>query len=385
MNCTNAAEVMMGQSARRFRWIRTFVATGSLLAGTPVVGNAQQPPLQGGVQQNTSPSPGNSAGPTTTNQPGGSTDTAACKQIDAECGGTSRLCYNEMYHTTGIVISTRKSQALYAQTQGQIWYRCGACGTDKVICYPRPGYEKFGASGSGANTPAHAATASSGTVNAPPPPTPHPFDDTMRNVAANCAMRARQGANAQNCGGSNLQDYCRRSNDPNCIGIIADNPTINVRNAPGTRVENGQIIIPGGAEQLQQAGSTAPNGMPATASAPRPGAGQVIVGKVAGHYDPKRPYYNGQLPNIWDTSTREKEHLVGWGSYTIDVSKEPSIAPERHITNPLNPAKEILGTVVAQFDDEKNLLWMMLTVNGKQVQLLPSNKPGATLQEFKQF
>jgi hypothetical protein len=55
---------------------------------------------------------------------------------DAECGGTNRSYYDKMYGTKAEVVSPEEAQRQYSQNQVQ---RCAACGTDKVICWPKQG------------------------------------------------------------------------------------------------------------------------------------------------------------------------------------------------------------------------------------------------------
>ena len=138
-----------------------------ILAGQPLAAPLAQAQsatstttLHGGVQQSTTTGDvfngGNSA-PTNTNQPGVG-GSPACHQIDPECGGTNRQCYNQAYNSTGIVMSVAQSQSLYQQTRGEIWIRCGVCAA-KVICWPRPGFEdliagRAGNTGSASGQPA---------------------------------------------------------------------------------------------------------------------------------------------------------------------------------------------------------------------------------------
>jgi hypothetical protein len=197
-------------------------------APTTLQGGVQQTQSQGDVisgADNGSDSPGDvisggdgtASGPTTTNQFG--TGDPACRQRDAECGGTSRVCYNDAYHSTGIVMSEQESAKLYQETRGAIWIRCGVCRSN-VICWPNPGYQDLiaGRASGGNNDNGPGTPQGGGGPN---------MNDTMQTVVASCGMVKRQQgsfASRPSCTSGAVIDWCERfqHDNPTCIAIIAD-------------------------------------------------------------------------------------------------------------------------------------------------------------------
>ena len=340
--------------------------------------SSTNPPLQGGVQQSAPAAgdqfQGQSSSPTSDQAMAAS---SACQQPDAECGGTSRLCYDQTYQSKGIVMSVQKSQTLYAKTGGQIWYRCGSCKSE-VICWPRPGFQNLisGTPDDGAAAAASQGGSSRAGPNGGGAGPAHPMDDTMKNVVASCAMAKKQGT-GRNCDSPSVDDYCNRTHDPNCIGIIADNPPR--YGVPGARVTSGgQVVIPGGAEAQQQISGT-PGAAAEQARALPPG--QVMVGGTLAKYDLKRPYYNGQSSGYFTADQPgngyQGEIKGGYkspnSSVTIDVSREAIIKTQRKI--PGNQGATVDATVTPYVDGNGMLLYMMLTTStGLRLQLLPSKE-----------
>jgi hypothetical protein len=311
--------------------------------------------LQGGVQQNATTGDvfnGGDSGPTNTNQPGVG-GSPACHQIDPECGGTDRQCYNEAYHSTAIVMSVAKRQNLYQQTRGQIWIRCGACRSN-VICWPRPGYEDLIA-GRGNSSGASSAQGSGGTQGGSGPSATgaSPMDDTMRNVVASCGRILQQNGSLDSrpgCRAGSVLEWCRQfqQNNPTCVAIVADSggglPHYTVNGTPAT-VNNGQVMIPGGAKD---AGS-----VQGTDRSP------IAIGGVQqpGYWNPARPYYNGTYRGP-----------LGEDSYTIDVAHEDGNVQNPRTVKDRSGAVRT-GIVIPNFDPSGFMDYMWLVITQEKVEL----------------
>ena len=206
-------------------------------------------PLQGNIQLNV-PGPGaeqsnaESSGPTNTNQPG--IGGAYCHSRDAECGGTDRRCYDESYGSKSLVLPMGVSQQLYQETGGQIWIRCGVC-RDKLICWPRPGYQQLIAQATNgqSGSPLQGQTQ----VSVPG------MSDTMKNVVASCGVIYQQQgsfASRPSCRSESVIEWCKRfqKNNPTCVAIVAQtDPYANVKGWEHKVGPEGGLVLPAGGKE----------------------------------------------------------------------------------------------------------------------------------------
>jgi len=354
--------------ARRSAWVGLVVA---LVLDAPMAltqSVSSSPTLKGGVQQNAPAADvfnGGDSGPTSTNQPGVG-GSPACRQVDPECGGTNRQCYNEAYHSTAIVMSIQQSNALYQQTRGQIWIRCGTCRTN-LICWPRPGFENLiagragGDNASSGQSGGPGASQSGNETSAPRTPGTLPLDDTMRNVVASCARILQQQGSLDSrpsCRAGSVLEWCRlkQMEIPGCVAIVADNsgpgsdgnvihfpvqnvsppPAINQQSSPNgtwpspTSMNSSQSHTPrptplqGNIEEKKvlPPSKVSPTGVPQGGPVPPIPTGGVALRIGAthegGYYDPIQHYYVG-------TSTKEFRydpdgHVLGGAQYQIDLN-----------------------------------------------------------------
>ena len=384
--------------------LATSCAWGILvLAGQPLaapLAQAQSVPstttLHGGVQQSTPTGDvfnGGDGGPTNTNQPGVG-GSPACHQIDPECGGTNRQCYNEAYHSTGIVMSVAKSQSLYQQTRGQIWIRCGACRSN-VICWPRPGYQDLIAGRASDTGPG--PDAANNMPNA---------DDTMKNVVASCATVLRQQGSLQNrpsCLSGSVLEWCKKFQDNSgCVAIVADS---------GGGPSGQQIVNDGSPNAVPtptRAGRAVPSvpmpvpvaGKPVTGGPPgTPGAGggtgtsgpaaplqggikQIDLKPVVFvngndrktcYFDPAKPYYN-YFASGYNTDFKTTSPVL-----TIDLSQHGIFDVNRSLNSMLGTANRN-GTITPNCDATGYIESLNLQVaGGGSYKLEPSNIHGAGL------
>jgi hypothetical protein len=343
--------------------------------------------LRGGVQQSATTGDvfNGASGPTNTNQPGVG-GSPACHQIDPECGGTNRQCYNEAYHSTAIVMSVAKSQSLYQQTQGRIWIRCGACGSN-VICWPNPGYQDFFAGRAGGAGPSSGQPAGQG---GPPSQQSGTPAGVGRGPMPGPAGGINYVAGADPCRpkGPGGYDYCANGPGarlpPGCFcgsatgggpgpalsgyvdspgytppgganpDGVATAPTGGGRDAgvPGSsplpnnywvngkpaQVNNGTVTIPGGAD---------------TGSVPNPDRAPLQIGGVQqpGYWNPSRPFYNGTYKGP-----------LGEDTYTIDVKHESGNVQNPRTIRDRSGAKRT-GIVIPNFDPSGylNYMWLFIT------------------------
>lgn len=140
----------------------TWLGIGLLLIGSVVCADEFRTgsPLQGHIEKSAPPQGdqfnSNSTGPTTTNQPGVG-GSPFCRLRDTECGGTDRRCYDDAYQSKAVVLPVPEMQARYGETRGQIWIRCGVCGSN-AICWPRPEYRDLIADKGGGTQPGYVPT-----------------------------------------------------------------------------------------------------------------------------------------------------------------------------------------------------------------------------------
>jgi hypothetical protein len=364
-----------------------------ILAGQPLAAPLAQaqsatstPTLHGGVQQSTTTGDvfnGRDSGPTNTNQPGVG-GSPACHQIDPECGGTNRQCYDQAYHSTGIVMSVAQSQSLYQQTRGQIWIRCGACRSN-VICWPRPGYQDLIAGRAGDPAPGPGAANNMPNV-----------DDTMKNVVASCATVLRQQGSLRNrpgCLSGSVLEWCKKFQDNSgCVAIVADaggdpagqqivnDGSPNAGPAP-TRAAQPVPSVPMPVPVVGKPVTGGPPGTPGAAggtggtsgpAAPLQGGVQQIDlkpvvfvngnGRKTCYFDPAKPYYNYFA----------KGHEV----MTIDLSQHGILDVHRTLKSKLGTADR-KGTITPNCDATGYIESLNLQVaGGGSYKLEPSNIHG---------
>lgn len=156
---------------------------------------------------------------------------------DAECGGTDRSYYDEMFGSTGRVVSLQEAQRVYRETKGAGWHRCGSCGPNKSICWPNNEYfasngppgDRFNSNNPPQSGPASPDLSCRGTYtqcfghkNAPPraptEPVRNPMADPRRQRAV-CERPRRLVCDLRQLASEVSKRYDRNSRQP--IGLTA--------------------------------------------------------------------------------------------------------------------------------------------------------------------